>query len=75
MVCLKVVLVNLTRKKKLCLKNDVASFDLVLGDNFRYNFDYYVENFQLSIGFKSHFNQFRNVAAGLSGFNFVDTSI
>jgi NTE family protein len=70
------VLVNLTRKKTL-FKNDVASFDLVLGDNFRYNFDYYVENgYNLSIGFKSHFNQFnRNVAAGLSGFNFVDTSI
>jgi NTE family protein len=35
-------------------KNDVASLDIVLGDNFRYNFDYYIENgYNLSFGFKS----------------------
>jgi NTE family protein len=37
------VLVNLTRKKTL-FKNDVASLDIALGDNFRYNFGYYIEN-------------------------------
>lgn len=70
------VLVNLTRKKTL-FKNDIASLDIVLGDNFRYNFDYYVENgYNLSVGFKSQFNQFnRNVARELSGLNFVDTSV
>ncbi|MGZ9677059.1 patatin-like phospholipase family protein [Flavobacterium sp. GNP001] len=61
------VLVNLTRKKAL-LKNDVASLDVILGDNIRYNFDYYIENgFNLSLGFKSTFTQFsRNVAAAIS---------
>jgi NTE family protein len=54
------VLVNLTRKKTL-FKNDVASLDVVLGDNFRYNFGYYIENgYNLSLGFKSYFNQFNN---------------
>lgn len=61
------VLVNLTRKKTL-FKNDIASLDIVLGDNIRYNFDYYIENgFNLSFGFKSHYNQFnRNVAKEIS---------
>jgi NTE family protein len=57
------VLMNLTQKKSL-FKNDVLSLDLVLGDNFRYNLDYYIDNgFYFSFGFKSRFNQFnRNVA-------------
>ncbi|MGO4820183.1 MULTISPECIES: patatin-like phospholipase family protein [unclassified Flavobacterium] len=65
------VLVNLTRKKTL-FKNDIASLDIVLGDNFRYNFDYYIENgYNLSFGFKSHYNQFnRNVAREISNLDF-----
>lgn len=61
------VLVNLTRKKTL-FKNDIASLDIILGDNIRYNLDYYIENgFNLSFGFKSHYNQFnRNVAKEIS---------
>jgi NTE family protein len=61
------VLINLSRKKSL-FKNDIASLDLVLGDNFRYNFDYYIENgFNLSLGFKSQFNQFnKNVTSDIS---------
>ncbi|MBG6109241.1 NTE family protein [Flavobacterium sp. CG_9.10] len=61
------VLVNLTRKKTL-FKNDIASLDVVLGDNFRYNLDYYIDNgFNLSFGFKSQFNQFnRNVTKEIS---------
>ena len=61
------VLVNLTRKKAL-LKNDVASLDVILGDNIRYNLDYYIENgFNLSFGFKSHYNQFnRNIGKDIS---------
>ena len=35
-------LVNLT-KKQLFLKNDVLSIDFILGDNIRYNFDYYID--------------------------------
>lgn len=51
-------LVNLT-KKKLFLKNDVASIDVILGDNFRYNFDYYIDNgFHWSFGIKSKLNEF-----------------
>lgn len=51
-------LINIT-KRKLFFKNDVASFDLVIGDNFRYNFDYYIDNgFHWSIGLKSKLNRF-----------------
>lgn len=61
------VLINLTRKKTL-FKNDLASLDIILGDNFRYNLDYYIENgFNLSFGFKSHYDQFnRNIAKEIS---------
>ena len=56
------ILLNITQKK-LLFRNDVASLDVVLGDNFRYNFDYYIDNgFYWSFGFKSRFNSFnRNV--------------
>ena len=62
------VLVNLTQKKTF-LKNDIASLDIVLGDNLRYNLDYYIDNgFYWSFGFKSQFNQFnRNMAKEMSG--------
>jgi NTE family protein len=57
------VLTNLTNKRNF-FKNDVVSLDLVLGDNFRYNFDYYIDNgFYWSFGLKSRFKSFnRNVA-------------
>ncbi len=56
------ILVNVTHKKSL-FKNDVLSADLALGDNIRYNLDYYVDNgFYWSFGLKSRFNEFnRNV--------------
>lgn len=51
-------LVNVTHKK-LFSKNDVASLDIVLGDNFRYNFDYYIDNgFYWSFGINSRLNTF-----------------
>ncbi len=51
-------LVNLT-KKRLLLDDDVASLDIVLGDNVRYNFEYYVDKgFYWSIGINSRFNSF-----------------
>ncbi|HMK06497.1 MAG TPA: patatin-like phospholipase family protein, partial [Flavobacterium sp.] len=56
------ILINLTQKKTL-FKNDIASFDMILGDNLRYNFDYYIDNgFYFSFGLKSRLNQFnRNI--------------
>ena len=61
------VLVNLTHKK-LLFKNDVFSGDAILGDNIRYNIDYYVDNgFYWSFGFKSRLNTFnRNVETDFS---------
>lgn len=59
-------LVNVTTKR-LLTNNDVMSFDLILGDNLRYNFDYYIDKgFYWSIGVRSRFNQFnRNVYANI----------
>jgi NTE family protein len=70
------VLVNLTRKKTL-FKNDVASLDIALGDNFRYNFGYYIENgYNLSFGFKSIFNQFnKNITGAISNANLENLGI
>ena len=52
-------LVNVT-KKNLFFKNDVGSFDLILGDNTRYNLEYYIDNgFHWSFGVKSNFDRFR----------------
>ncbi|HEY0091527.1 MAG TPA: patatin, partial [Flavobacterium sp.] len=61
------VLGNITQKN-LLFKNDVVSFDLILGDNFRYNLDYYIDNgFYFSLGFKSRYNRFnRNVGTDFS---------
>ena len=57
------LLVNVTQKKIL-FKNDVLSLDMALGDNIRYNFDYYIDNgFYWSFGIKSWYSTFnRNVA-------------
>ena len=52
------VLANITQKKSL-FKNDVVSLDLGLGDNIRYNLDYYIDNgFYFSFGLKSRYNTF-----------------
>jgi NTE family protein len=55
-------LVNIT-KRKLFFINDVASLDVILGDNNRYNFRYYWDNgLSWSIGFNSKLNNFsRNI--------------
>lgn len=51
-------LVNVTFKR-LLTNNDIASFDLVAGDNLRYNFDYYVDKgYYWSIGLRSYLNEF-----------------
>ena len=61
------ILANLTQKK-LLFKNDILSIDIGLGDNFRYNLDYYIDNgFYFSFGIKSRLNQFnKNVASDFS---------
>ena len=51
-------LVNLTRKNAL-FSDDVASLDFILGDNIRYNFQYYIDKgLYWSFGINSSFNQF-----------------
>ena len=51
-------LINITRKR-LLTNNDIASFDLILGDNIRYNFNYYIDKgFYWSIGLNSSYNSF-----------------
>lgn len=51
-------LVNLTHKS-LVVTNDVTSLDVALGDNFRYNFNYYVDKgYYWSFGLRSRFNSF-----------------
>ncbi|MBA4276282.1 patatin-like phospholipase family protein [Flavobacterium sp.] len=66
------VLANITNKKTL-FKNDIASFDLIIGDNVRYNLDYYVDNgYNLSYGFKSQLNQFnKNVTNEITNLSVV----
>ncbi|MBX9808347.1 MAG: patatin-like phospholipase family protein [Flavobacteriaceae bacterium] len=69
------VLVNITNKK-MFYKNDVASLDLIIGDNVRYNLDYYIDNgYNLSVGFKSQLNQFnKNVTKQISSLS-MDSSV
>jgi len=51
-------LINFTSKHAL-FDNDVLSVDLVLGDNVRYNIDYFIDNgFHWSYGINSRFNKF-----------------
>ena len=46
------VLLNVTRKQFLT-NNDIASLDVIVGDNLRYNFNYYIDKgFYWSLGFK-----------------------
>ncbi|WP_343330907.1 patatin-like phospholipase family protein [Polaribacter staleyi] len=54
------VLVNYNQKH-LLLENDLFSFDMILGDNLRYNLNYFVDNgFYISYGFRSRYNHFRS---------------
>ncbi len=51
-------LVNITRKR-LLTNNDIASLDLIAGDNLRYNFEYYIDKgFYWSVGFNSKYHFF-----------------
>ncbi|XHP73819.1 Outer membrane protein assembly factor BamA [Arenibacter antarcticus] len=49
---------NLT-KKNFLMDDDVASFDIIIGDNLRYNLEYYVDKgFYWSFGINSNFDDF-----------------
>ncbi len=51
-------LINFTTKHAL-FKNDLFSADLILGDNIRYNIDYFIDNgFHWSYGIKTRYNKF-----------------
>lgn len=51
-------LVNFT-KKRLLFKNDIATLDFIIGDNVRYNFNYYIDKgYYWSVGIRSAFNTF-----------------
>lgn len=51
-------LLNITRKRVLT-NNDIASLDLIAGDNLRYNFEYYIDKgYYWSLGFKSKYHFF-----------------
>lgn len=53
------LLVNL-KQKHLLINNDLLSVDLVVGDNLRYNLNYFVDNgFYTSFGFRSRYDHFR----------------
>lgn len=60
-------LMNFTQKS-LIFTNDITSLDVIVGDNFRYNFKYYIDKGSYwSIGVNSRLNQFRNDV----GFDFI----
>ena len=64
-------LLNITRKN-LLMRDDVSSLDLVLGDNVRYNFQYYIDRGSYwSFGVNSRFNDFeREIDFALIDTNF-----
>ena len=54
-------LINITRKR-LFTNNDIASFDFIVGDNLRYNFNYYIDKgFYWSIGLNSRYSFLRRM--------------
>ncbi len=67
-------IVNITRKR-LLTNNDVASFDFVLGENMRYNFDYYIDKgYYWSVGLNSRYTGFnKNVFIDFLIPNGIDT--
>ncbi|NLP57810.1 patatin-like phospholipase family protein [Lutibacter sp. B1] len=52
------ILIN-TTSKHIFSKNDILSADLILGDNIRYNFNFFIDNgYYWSFGLKSRYNNF-----------------
>ncbi len=60
-------LFNIT-KKKVLTNNDIVSLDVALGDNVRYNFDYYADQGRYwSFGMKSRYNTFsKGISAAIA---------
>ncbi len=53
------LLVNLTQKR-LLEENDILSFDFIIGDNIRYNLNYFIDQgFYWSFGINSSYNHFK----------------
>lgn len=67
-------------QKHVFKNNDMFSFDMVLGDNLRYNLNYFVDNgFYISYGFRSRYNHFRsnakfNQVSNISNVNSINLS-
>lgn len=54
------ILINFT-KKHLLTKNDFLSADFIVGDNIRYNIDYFLDNgFNWSLGLNTRYNKFKD---------------
>lgn len=54
------LLINYT-EKSLLFNNDILALDLIIGDNFRYKFNYFIDKGKYwSIGLRSRFNRFEN---------------
>jgi NTE family protein len=71
------LLINFT-KNKIFAKNDVISLDFIVGDNIRYNLNYYIDNgFYWSFGFNSRYTGFnRNVPNDFNnGITFSDLGL
>lgn len=64
-------LINITRKR-LITNNDIVSLDFIVGDNIRYNFNYYIDKgYYWSIGLNSKFSFFeKNI-----GLDFIEGEI
>ena len=64
-------LINISQKK-IISKNDMVSLDLILGDNFRYDFNYLIDNgYNFSFGISSGLNKFNknvNSAFGIQNY-------
>lgn len=60
-------LINIT-KKRFLTNNDIVSLDIALGDNLRYNFNYYIDRgFHWNIGFNSSLDVFdKDVGIGFA---------
>jgi NTE family protein len=71
-------LINVT-KKRLLFNNDLASLDVILGDNVRYNFNYLIDKgFYWSVGVRSRYNAFKkdvNVQLLLDDTEITDTGL
>ncbi|MET6989343.1 patatin-like phospholipase family protein [Sediminicola arcticus] len=69
-------LINLT-KKNLLMDDDVFSFDFILGDKLRYNFQYYVDKgFYWSFGVNSRYSDFdHGIGTSVIASNFNTTDI